>query len=850
MLERKKLSENWFIQSSEYLQVTGEIISQNDFQINSWHPVSVPTTVVAGLVSNGIYPDPFIGLNLKKIPGFKENVYQNFDNTTKPSTSPFLRSWWFRKEFILETIDQSKFYWLLFKGINYSANIWLNGNLIADNKEVVGTYRQFNLNITPFINKGVNIVALEVFSPKPDDLSISFVDWSPVPPDDNMGLWQPVILYQTGTVRLLNTHIRTELDVSDLQTAIITIQSELHNLTNEDKKIILTILIDNIVVEKEIKLKPYENLDVILDFNEFKQLVIKNPQIWWPYQLGTPFLYKAIISIKIDNTLLDNQIIKFGIRSIKSSLYKDRSRLFNINGTDLLIRGVAWTPDMMLRQSKERDNKEIALIKNLHVNAIRMEGKLGTDYFWDKCDEEGLLVLAGWVCCGFWEKWEKWNDKDLEIAKESLQSQLLRLRNHPSLLCWLYGSDYPPPEHVEREYLRICNDVSPDLTVLSSASDNPSKLTEATGIKMTGPYTYVPPIYWYSNHIGSAERFNAEAGPDVCIPPWESIELMIPKEEQFVGSETWNFHMGLGAFSKIQTIENALESRYGKPKDFRDFIKTAQILGYESWRAVFEAYARNFPIASGFIGWMGNSPWPSLIWQLFDIYYNTNGAYYGVQKACEPLHIQYSYDDKSIWLINNLMIDKENLDIHIQVLDIHSNEIYSSNRLFSIPKLNKIKVQSIPVFDNLSDPQFLLLRITKENKTLSRNFYWLPPVEDILAEKDSWPTTPVILSADMKILRLLPLVQITTSFHTQIINNQIRIIVNITNNSNSVAFFLRIIIIDKQTKKVILPVIWNENCINLLPYENYELRGTILKNNSENINSLKYSILVDGWNTG
>jgi exo-1,4-beta-D-glucosaminidase len=473
-----------------------------------------------------------------------------------------------------------------------------------------------------------------------------------------------------------------------------------------------------------------------------------------------------------------------------------------------------------------------------------LEGKLASDYFWKKCDEEGILIIAGWECCGFWEKWDKWKPNDLEIAKESLKSQLFRLRNHPSFICWIYGSDLFPPENVEREYLGICQEIYPGLPVLSSATHQLSKLEEKTGMKMSGPYTYVPPIYWYLDRMGSAERFNSEAGPDVCIPGWESINKIIPEGSRFVRSDIWNFHMGLGAFSKIDLIEEAISQRYGTPIDFKDFIKTSQILGYECWRAMFEAYARNFPIASGIIGWMGNSAWPSLIWQLFDYFYNPNGAYFGTQKALESLHLQYSYDNGSIWLINNSHIYYDRLHFAIQVFDLNSKEIDSKVKSVTIKKLEKIQVDKLSKrYDNIS-AHFILLILSRREKVLCRNFYWLSSKEDQLVNEDSWPTTLVTQHADIKSLRSLPVAEISYLYQIQKQNDKIILKVQLKNNSNVIAFFIRVIVIKKDNNEFLAPILWNENCISLVPFESYEIQGKILDSQDEKIN-----ILLDGWNT-
>lgn len=162
---------------------------------------------------------------------------------------------------------------------------------------------------------------------------------------------------------------------------------------------------------------------------------IKDPDLWWPYQLGAANLYSLNLKLeKISENLnksklvLDQEIIDFGIREVKSLLNKIGSRIFKINGQKIQLRGAAWTSDLMLRQSNKQDEIDINYLKNLNFNVVRLEGKLASDYFWELCNQEGILVIAGWPCCNHWEKWEKWKDEDLKIAKLSTESQLKRLR--------------------------------------------------------------------------------------------------------------------------------------------------------------------------------------------------------------------------------------------------------------------------------------------------------------------------------------------------------------------------------------------------------------------------------------
>ncbi|MFX0207621.1 MAG: beta galactosidase jelly roll domain-containing protein [Candidatus Hodarchaeota archaeon] len=847
---KRSLDKEWRMQSSEKVSKHGETISTIEFDPEDWYKVEIPTTVINGLLQNKIIEDPYYGLNLKSLVGYKKEVTtQNFESHYKPDDSPYRSSWWFRKEF---KVDKSininnKQFWLLFEGINYSANIWLNGQRIAGSDYVIGAYRQYDFNITHLVKQeSTNVLALEIFSPNPDDLSITFVDWSPLPPDDDMGIWQPVTLYSTGPVSMKYPFVKSKLNVETLAEAELTISTELQNNQKEEIKTLLKGKLEEINFSKEIILKPNEKKIVHISVDEFSFLRINKPRVWWPYQLGAPELYKLDLQVKVKDEVSDSAEIIFGIRDIKSTINEHGSRIFTINGHDIFIYGAGWTPDMMLRQSKEKDAIDIAFVKNLNLNSIRFEGKLATDNFWNLCDKEGILVLAGWCCCSFWEKWKYWKKGDIRIAEESLRSQILRLRNHPSFIAWFYGSDFPPPGSIEKVYLKVLEETYIDLPKISNASNRPSDVMGETGVKMTGPYTYVPPIYWYSQERrGAANGFNTETGPDVGIPPFESLRLMLPEGHKYVGSDVWNYHTGLGAFKNTKIIEEAIEKRYGKPNDLEDFANTAQILAYESWRAMYEAYARNFPKATGVIGWMLCSPWPSIIWQLYDYYLNPNGAFFGSKKACEPLHIQYSYDDASVIVINKSLQKKQNLTATIKVLNMNLKEkFFQSITNIIIDKYSKKELLSIPTINGLSNVYFLILTLEDESTIISRNFYWLPLNNDVFKEKDEWFYTPLKEHADMSTLRNLPKAEIKKIININESINQYDISIELENVSDGIAFFIRIFLIGEKTQEVITPVYLNDNCISLLPSERRKVDGFIPKKSiTENV-----IVKVQGWN--
>src|SRR6266567_2541589 len=195
------LRDGWSLQSSCKVDKPGEVISTPKFLPTGWYTVKVPTTVVAALVAQKVYPDPEFGMNLRSYPGMTYPIGANFSNIPMQQDSPFMVPWWYRKQFVLPEGDRGKTIWLKFGGLNYRANIWLNGKQIGKKEDVAGAWRTWEFNITDAALAGKpNVLAVEVFSPTEKDLAITFVDWNPAPPDKNMGLYRSVEITTSGPV--------------------------------------------------------------------------------------------------------------------------------------------------------------------------------------------------------------------------------------------------------------------------------------------------------------------------------------------------------------------------------------------------------------------------------------------------------------------------------------------------------------------------------------------------------------------------------------------------------------------------------------------------------------------------
>lgn len=523
------LRANWTIQCSREVKENGKLISALGFKTTGWYPTRVPTTVLAALVANKVYPDPYYGTNIESIPGYVADR-----KTVVPENSPFKAAWWYRTEFILPSGETDKHHWLQFQSINYKANIWLNGQLIADTNIIEGAYRLYNIDITKYATTDkANCLALEIFPPKGMDLTITWVDWNPTPPDHGMGIWYDVFVKSSGPVSIENPHVITKLNLPLVDQARLTISAEVTN--NEDKpmKGQLKGKIENIEVTQEVSLDAKETKQVKFTSEQYKQLEISNPRLWWPHTMGIPNLYDLNLSFEINGKLSDSKKQRFGIREVGSWMNefdKFHTRVFQINGKNLVIRGGGYVQDMMLRSDNSRIDADIAYAKFMNLNALRMEAPRGSDYLFDKCDEEGILLMVGWCCCSAWERWKSWTPHTADIAELSWRDQILHYRNHPAVFDWLYGSDNFPPAEVEKRYIKVLDEWDGTRPYESSATQAASTIAGNTGVWM-GPYpkvySYFPPSYWYTKL-----EFNTEAGPTgEQISPLESLRKMMPEKD-------------------------------------------------------------------------------------------------------------------------------------------------------------------------------------------------------------------------------------------------------------------------------------------------------------------------------
>lgn len=857
------LRSDWALESSCKVKAGGEQISTAGFRTTGWHAVSVPTTVVAALVADKTYPDPYFGMNLRSIPGTTYPVARIFTDLPMPEDSPFRCSWWFRTEFRMPDNFRGHFISLQFGGINYRANIWLNGEKIADSADVAGFFRTYEFDVTAKLSaEKSNALAVEVIAQRENELGINWQDWNPMPPDKDMGLFGEVSLASSGPVAIRHPFVATHFPNGSLDAAELTVIAEVQNLSAKEVSGILEGAAAGACFRESYVLKPGETRTVRLSPRQFTQLRVQNPKLWWPAPLGPQNLEELSLRFLIGQLSSDRQISRFGIREFTSEVNEHGAREFRINGKPILIRGGGWAQDMLLRHSPERLDAELRYVRDMNLNTIRLEGQLENDEFFDLADERGILIMPGWVCCSYWQQWPKWSLRDLEIATESLRSQALRLSGHASVLVWLNGSDEPPPPVVEKAYLEVLKETDWPNPIVSSAAGYPSTVTGSPGMKMTGPYDYVPPAYWLTDPgtYGGAWGLNTETGPGPAIPPIDSLKKMLPADRLWPINEFWNYHSASESFSNADRFNRAMTSMFGEAAGLEDYVTKSQAMAYDGERAMFEAYARNRYKSTGVIQWMLNNAWPSIFWHLYDYYLQPAGGYFGTKKACEPVHIQYSYDGRSVAATNSLYRNFSGMSASAELYDFDLKKISSQQAALNLDADEVEHVFTIPELPAGSAPAvyFLDLKLRDSaGKLVSSNFYWLPThpaqiewkktvyFDDVPTTFSSAIYTPASPYDNLKELNRLPRAHLAATAVVEPGKQGPIARVKIQNPSDHLAFQIHLGIRAKGSDAEILPVLWEDNYFELLPGESREIAAEYL---SQDALKAGGELTVAGWN--
>jgi exo-1,4-beta-D-glucosaminidase len=656
--------------------------------------------------------------------------------------------------------------------------------------------------------------------------------------------------------------------------------------------------IEGLTFSRQVTLRPHETRKVEFTPETDPALVLPAPRVWWTHDLGRPELYLLSLSFHIKGAKplpetapeappakpgekagqkpedkdtdrprpgmprvlpSDQRLVRFGIREIADYRTEDGHRGFKLNGRKILIRGGGWADDILLDVKAKKLRAEVLYARHMNLNALRLEGFWGTSQaLYNLCDETGLLILVGWSCHWEWQNYlgqpadEPYGGIStpelIDLVAESWKHQILWLRNHPSIFAWAEASDMIPHPDLEKRYIEMMKDLDPTRPTLVSTKDKTSALTGPSGVKMRGPYDYVPPVYWYvDTQNGGAFGFNTETGPGPQVPPLESLRKMIPEDKLWPINDVWNFHCCRGLFKTLDRYNEAMDKRLGPARDLDDYLRKAQFLNYEAMRAMYEAFTANKYKATGVIQWMYNSAWPKLWWQLYDYYLQPNGAFYGARKAGEPLHLIYNYGTHEVVAVNNSSVPAPKLKATVRVLDLGLKEVIAKTVDFGLAADEVKTIDVLKPAGESTPVTFVDLRIFRDkNQLVDANFYCLSAKPETLDEAGTtWYVTPIKDFADLTALAGLKPVALKVRDKTSKSGATNKITIELENPSPDLALMVEVRVVRDVSGEPVLPIYLDDNYVTLLPKETRKISGVFM---TEDLGGELPKVLVRGWN--
>ena len=879
--QKIKLSENWLIKNSTEVKLADELVSTIQYNPDGWYKTSVPSTVLSVFVKNGTYPDPRIAMNNFLIPDVSD-VFNTRLNLAKYSylkskQNPWKDPYWYRTEVVFPEQFKGKQVWLTFNGINYRADVWVNGHLVADSSQTVGMFRRFRFNISPFAQAGrKNCIAVKIYqvdhpgipepgtqfevfgSPRGNAMDIfkdetmkmsGGWDCAPVVRDRNMGIYQDVFVEATGNVNIENPYVTTTLPLPDTSSAEIRVQASLKNNSNKPVKGTLTAKIDlvsdlefpsytkhldgsmpTIEVRKNIILQPNEDLTIILDPKEFKELIVNHPYLWYPNGYGKQYLHRLRLTFQSESTEPDTNEVVFGIRQVTTELKKigdDYGRVFRVNGKRVFCKGGWLQPDVLLDMNRKRVFDEARLLAEANVNIVGCEDAPSpSEEVMESYDKYGLMYWEVFFQC-----WRMYPGSatahypvDHRLAKSEVNDIVLRYRNNPSVIAWFAANEVMVDEDLYRSTkatLKALDTTRPFIPTTNIDWDV-DKLTPyikedlPTGTNDDGApdYNWNPQPYYFDkvNEV-HLQMFRNELGVP-SIPAYSSLRKFIPsvsvkRSERynpiFPLDSLWAEH---GAWDGnnycFRSYDNAIRTLYGNPATAEEYADKAQYVNADSYRAMFEAANhRMWDITSGVMLWKLNSCWPDVGWQIYDWFLNPNAAYFFTKKASEPLHIQMNANSGILSVINATHIARHNLVAETKIIDFTMRQTWAHTDTISMDADSYREGVVIPKQVSGTPIYFVKLTLRDEQgNLLSDNLYWNCSQHD-----------------DFSQLAALAKAKLTKHVSVTDQDKETKWTVKLKNETAQLSFFNRLSLCDEVTKDEILPCFWSDNYVTLFPGE-------------------------------
>lgn len=852
----------------------------------SWYHVPLSRCTVMGcLIEAGVYNDSDLFFS---------------DHLAAIDKAQFQVPWLYRSEFTIAAgavpgststanNSSSTHYLLETNGITSRADIYLNGQQVADKVTQSGAYGGHVYDVTSAISKedgngnaSANAIVVRAYPTNYlQDFGLGFVDWNPYPPDNGTGVWRDITFRKTGAVAIEAFSV-----VTNGTNGTVTIRATVHNLDATS----VYFAANAIIVRDEaqsgsgaapstaslpiIQLGPGQTTRIVLTAD------VDLPAIWWPRQWGDQPLYEARLSVSTSSTasppytlLSDSATKSFGFRQVTATVSSADDILFSINGRPFQVLGGGYTPDVFLRWDAARFEAHARYTLDMGLNTIRLEGKMEHPELYAIADRLGLMVLPGWECCDKWEAWSYnddlpkpsalWSDADYATANASMRHEAAMQQSHPSLLGFLVGSDYWPDDRATAIYTSAIADAGWQAPVVASAAKaGYPKALGPGGMKMPGPYDWVPPNYWYdiadpatvddNVRYGAAFGFGSEQGPGGGTPTLSSLKKFLSVADL---DDLWRapnkglYHMSTAAssFHNRSIFNTALWQRYGAPTSLDDYLLKTQMADYEATRAEFEGFAANWGVAgaahtdansskrpaTGVIYWMLNGAWPALHWALFDYYLHPAGAYYGVKAALGTgglEHVTYDYVRGAAVLVNRSQNRTGVRMVRAELINAADGAIISNvttstkeKTTVSMPNTSRTALTNIQGVATLKDVGLLRLTLldgqSQTASVLSRSVYWLSGsgVDTLDWDDSNWYYTPVSKYASFQSLDRLPAANVTVT-RQAVTNGTAGTTILLENHSAVPAVFVSLNLVDTAGADV-TPVTWSENYVTLFPHE-------------------------------
>jgi exo-1,4-beta-D-glucosaminidase len=900
------------VQSSAVAAQTGAQISTPGFNTSTWLPVAsddagAPGTEIEALAQNGKCPGDTALQPVNQSSSspnsvfFSTNMQSCYGSMSKigaDTVAQFSVPWWWRADFT-PNLASGQVATLIVNGVIGSANVWVNGQLVATSSTVAGAYTRFSFNITGLVRPGTNSLAIEVNPNNPTAMfTLDDVDWNQIPPDNNTGIQFPVQLAVDGALSDGNAHA-VENNTADLSSSALTVKTDITNNTSSSQTGTVTATITPpgngapITVNQAVTVPASTTQTVTFSPSAFPTLTIANPQVWWPYQMGAQPLYALATSVSQNSTVLDSTSETFGIRNVTSSLVGSSAgepsgaRAFKINGVPIVIRGGGFSPNIFLHYSAADIAKQIALMKNMGVNTIRLEGHIMPPDFFEQMDQAGMLVNAGYQCCDAWELQSSGltTSADFQIMQNSALTIGQNLRNHPSVFSFQW-SDLPPTAQQESVSLAAFSQADFTDPIISSAEYNSSPQLGVSGQK-EGPYDWVPPDYWYDTthfdtndstqtNAGGSWGYDSEQSAGDTVPTLDSLNRFMSAGDL---SSLWQntkanqYHLNYEprckagySFGTLCHFDTALSSRYGSWSSLAAYVEEAQAQGYENTRAQFEAFidhANSTPLPStGTIYWQMNKGWPSLLWNLYGSDGDQAGSYFGAQEANRSLHALYALDDGTVTLDNLGNTTQSGLSVEAKVYNLAGtvldDQTASTITLTGQQVLNRVLTPKVPA-GNPVQVYFVELLLKRSGTLIDRNVYWLSTQPDVVnwTKTLGQPQGTLSQYANLQSLQTLPQSSISATASTASQSGpdgaDRATTVTITNTSSSTVAFLLRADVRRATASgqelsgdnELQSSIWQGNDITLFPGESQTLTVTW---DSADLQGATPVVSLSGWN--